>query len=115
MSDSLTFRLLKYIKESAETLNFTRAAEKSVRRTIIGEPPDLASLRRTSTLSSLTGLQNGLKLTAAGRLIAAYAETTLRDWEQTLAMAHAVQRKQVPPLRLGFSSFVECEDSRKVP
>jgi hypothetical protein len=28
MSDSLTFRLLRYIKASAETLNFTRAAEQ---------------------------------------------------------------------------------------
>ena len=28
MSDSLTFRLLRYIKASAETLNFTRASEQ---------------------------------------------------------------------------------------
>ena len=28
MSDSLTFRLLRYIKAAAETLNFTRAAEQ---------------------------------------------------------------------------------------
>jgi DNA-binding transcriptional LysR family regulator len=54
-------------------------------------------------------LQNSLKLTAGGRLVAAFAETTLRDWEQTLAMARAVQRHQVPPLRLGFSSFVNAK------
>jgi len=28
-------------------------------------------------------LQNGLQLTAAGRIIASYAENTLREWDQT--------------------------------
>jgi DNA-binding transcriptional LysR family regulator len=53
--------------------------------------------------------QNGIKLTAAGRIVANYAENTLRDWEQTLAMARAVQRNEVPPLHLGFSSFVNAK------
>jgi DNA-binding transcriptional LysR family regulator len=108
MSDSLTFRLLKYIKESAETLNFTRAAERVfVAQSSVSH--QIGKLEENIDLVIFDRLQNGLKLTAAGRLIAAYAETTLRDWEQTLAMAHAVQRHQVPPLRLGFSSFVNAK------
>jgi DNA-binding transcriptional LysR family regulator len=108
MSDSLTFRLLRYIKESAETLNFTRAAEKVfVAQSSVSH--QIGKLEENIDLVIFDRLQNGLKLTAGGRLIAAYAETTLREWEQTLAMARAVQRKQVPPLRLGFSSFVNAK------
>lgn len=108
MSDSLTFRLLKYIKESAETLNFTRAAEKVfVAQSSISH--QIGKLEDNIDLMIFERLQNGLQLTPAGRLIAAYAETTLRDWEQTLVMARAVQQRRVPPLRLGFSSFVNAK------
>jgi DNA-binding transcriptional LysR family regulator len=112
MSDSLTFRLLRYIKESAETLNFTRAAEKVfVAQSSVSH--QIGKFEENIDLVIFDRLQNGLKLTAAGRLITAYAETTLRDWEQTLAMARAVQRNQVPPLRLGFSSFVNAKTLEK--
>ena len=108
MSDSLTFRLLRYIKESAETLNFTRAAEKVfVAQSSVSH--QIGKLEENIDLVIFERLQNGLKLTAGGRLIAVYAETTLRDWEQTLAMARAVQRRRVPPLRLGFSSFINAK------
>ena len=107
MSDSLTFRLLQYIRETAVTLNFTRAAERAfvVQSSLsyqIGKFEDNINL----TLFERTHC--GLKLTPAGRLIAAYAETTLKDWDHTLVMARAVQMHQVPPLRLGFSSFVHA-------
>lgn len=108
MSDSLTFRLLRYIKESAETLNFTRAAEKVfVAQSSVSH--QIGKLEENIDLVIFDRLQNGLKLTAAGRLIAAYAENTLKDWDKTLIMAHAVQRRQVSPLRLGFSSFVNAK------
>ena len=108
MSDSLTFRLLRYIKESAETLNFTRAAEKVfVAQSSVSH--QIGKLEESIDVIIFERLQNRLKLTAGGRLIAAYAETTLRDWEQTLTMARAMQRHQVPPLRLGFSSFVNAK------
>ncbi len=108
MSDSLTFRLLRYIKESAETLNFTRAAEKVfVAQSSVSH--QIGKLEENIDLVIFDRLQNGLRLTAAGRLIAAYAENTLKDWDETLIMARAVQRHQVPPLRLGFSSFVNAK------
>jgi DNA-binding transcriptional LysR family regulator len=54
-------------------------------------------------------LQNGLKLTPAGHIVVAYAEKTLRECEQMVAMAQAVHRNQVPPLRIGFSSFIDAK------
>ncbi|MFY9852514.1 MAG: LysR family transcriptional regulator, partial [Terracidiphilus sp.] len=108
LSDSLTFRLLRYIKASAETLNFTRASEQVfVAQSSLSH--QIGKLEDNIELPIFDRLQNGLQLTAAGRIIAAYAENTLREWDQTLAMARAVQRKEVPPLRLGFSSFVNAK------
>lgn len=108
MSDSLTFRLLKYIKESAETLNFTRAAERVfVAQSSLSH--QIAKFEDTIDLTLFERTPNGLRLTPAGRLVAAYADITLRGWNETLVMAYAVQRRQVPPLRLGFSSFVDAK------
>jgi DNA-binding transcriptional LysR family regulator len=108
MPDSLTFRLLRYISASAETLNFTRAAEQVfVAQSSLSH--QIGKLESTIDVAIFDRLQNGLKLTAAGQIIAAYAESTLRDWEQAVLMARAVQRNEVPPLRLGFSSFINAK------
>jgi DNA-binding transcriptional LysR family regulator len=108
MSDSLTFRLLRYIKASAETLNFTRAAEQTfVAQSSLSH--QIGKLEDNIDVAIFNRLQNGLKLTPAGRIVAAYAENTLRDWDQMLVMARAVQRNEVPPLRLGFSSFINVK------
>ncbi len=108
MSDSLTFRLLRYIKASAETLNFTRAAEQVfVAQSSLSH--QIGKFEDNIEILIFDRLQNRLKLTAAGRIVVAYAENTLREWDQTLAMARAVQRNEVPPLRLGFSSFINAK------
>jgi DNA-binding transcriptional LysR family regulator len=108
MSDSLTFRLLRYIKASAETLNFTRAAEQVfVAQSSLSH--QIGKLEDNIDVTIFDRLQNGLKLTPAGRIVVAYAENTLREWEQMLVMARAVQRNEVPPLRLGFSSFINAK------
>ena len=107
MSDSLTFRLLRYIKVSAETLNFTRAAEQVfVAQSSLSH--QIGKFEDTIDVLIFDRSLNGLKLTPAGRIIAFYAESTLSEWERTLEMARAVERKEVPPLRLGFSSFVSA-------
>ena len=108
MSDSLTFRLLRYIKAATETLNFTRAAEQVfVAQSSLSS--QIGKFEDTVDLLLFVRLQNGLKLTSAGRIVATFAENTLREWDQTLAMALAVQRNEVPPLRLGFSSFINAK------
>jgi DNA-binding transcriptional LysR family regulator len=108
LSDSLTFRLLRYIKASAETLNFTRAAEQVfVAQSSLSH--QIGKLEDNIEVLIFDRLQNGLKLTPAGRIVVAHAENTLREWDQMLAMARAVQRNEVPPLRLGFSSFINAK------
>src|SRR6201996_7327854 len=108
MSDSLTFRLLRYIKAAAETLNFTRAAEQVfVAQSSLSS--QIGKFEDTVELLLFARLQNGLKLTSAGRIVATFAENTLKEWDQTLAMALAVQRNEVPPLRLGFSAFINAK------
>jgi DNA-binding transcriptional LysR family regulator len=108
MSDSLTFRLLRYISASAATLNFTRAAgQVFVAQSSLSH--QIGKLEDGIDVVIFERQQNGLKLTAGGRIIVAYAENALRDWEQAVAMARAVQRNEVPPLRIGFSSFVNAK------
>jgi len=108
MSDSLTFRLLRYIKASAETLNFTRAAEQVfVAQSSLSH--QIGKLESNIDVAIFDRSQNGLKLTPAGQIVATYAENTLREWDQMLMMARAVQRNEVPPLRLGFSSFINAK------
>lgn len=108
LSDSITFRLLRYVKASAETLNFTRAAEQVfVAQSSLSH--QIGKLEDNIDVTIFDRLQNGLKLTPAGRIVAAYAENTLREWDQMLVMARAVQRNEVPPLRLGFSSFINAK------
>jgi DNA-binding transcriptional LysR family regulator len=108
MSDSLTFRLLRYIKASAETLNFTRAAEQVfVAQSSLSH--QIGKLESNIDVAIFDRSQNGLKLTPAGKIVATYAENTLREWDQMLMMARAVQRNEVPPLRLGFSSFINAK------
>jgi len=108
MSDSLTFRLLRYISASAETLNFTRAAgQVFVAQSSLSH--QIGKLEDAIDVVIFDRQQNGLKLTAAGRIIVSFAENALRDWEQAVTMARAVQRNEVPPLRLGFTSFVNAK------
>lgn len=108
MSDSPTFRLLQYIKVSAETLNFTRAAEQLfVAQSSISQ--QVGKFEDEIGVLIFERIQNRLKLTPAGRIIATYSTNTLDEWSRTQAMALAVQENQVPPLRVGFSSFINAK------
>jgi DNA-binding transcriptional LysR family regulator len=108
MSDSHTFRLLQYVKTSAETLNFTKAAEKLfVAQSSVSH--SIGKLEDEIGVLIFERIRNHLRLTPAGRIVVAYATKTLDNWGQTQAMALAVQENRVPPLRLGFSSFVNAK------
>jgi DNA-binding transcriptional LysR family regulator len=105
MSDSLTFRLLVYIKAVAETLNFTRAAQ----RLFLAQPSLSQQIRELESQLKFPIFERGgpgVRLTDAGRLLVAYADTALRERDEIVAMARAIHLGQVPPLRLGFSSFI---------
>jgi len=105
MSDSLTFRLLTYIKAVAETLNFTRAAQ----RLYLAQPSLSQQIRDLEDQLKFPIFDrggSGIRVTDAGRLLVAYAESALSERDEIVAMARAIHLRQVPPLRLGFSSFI---------
>jgi DNA-binding transcriptional LysR family regulator len=105
MSDSLEFRLLKYIVAVAETFNFTRAAE----RLFLAQPSlskQIRDLEDDIGFPIFDRTRDGVRITPAGEMVYTYAVETLRSREELLTLAKAVARGDVPPLRLGFSSFV---------
>ncbi|HTF63923.1 MAG TPA: LysR family transcriptional regulator [Edaphobacter sp.] len=105
MSDCLEFRLLKYIVAVAETSNFTRAAE----RLFLAQPSlskQIRDLEEEIKFPIFDRSREGVRITLAGEVVLAYAKETLRAREELLEMARAVHLGEVPPLRLGFSSFV---------
>jgi DNA-binding transcriptional LysR family regulator len=107
MSDSLEFRLLKYIVAVAETLNFTRAAQ----RLFLAQPSlskQIRDLEIDIKFPLFERSRDGIRITDAGRIVIAYASNTLRERDEMLAMARAVHLGDVPPLRLGFSSFINA-------
>jgi DNA-binding transcriptional LysR family regulator len=105
MSDSLEFRLLKYIVAVAETSNFTRAAE----RLYLAQPSlskQIRDLEEEIRFPIFDRSRDGVRVTLAGEMVVAYAKETLRSRDELVAMARAVYLGEVPPLKLGFSSFV---------
>lgn len=107
MSDFITFRLLAYIKAVAETLNFSRAA----RQLFLSQPTlshQIRELEDQLQFSMFERGRSGMNITDAGRLMASYAENALRERDEVVLMARAIYRRQVPPLRLGFSSFINA-------
>ncbi len=72
-------------RRPAETLNFTRAAEQVfVAQSSLSS--QIGKFEDTVELLLFARLQNGLKLTSAGRIVATFAENTLKEWDQTLAI-----------------------------
>jgi DNA-binding transcriptional LysR family regulator len=105
MSDSLEFRLLKYIVAVAETSNFTRAAE----RLFLAQPSlskQIRDLEEEIKFPIFDRGRDGVRITPAGEMVLAFAKETLRAREELVEMARSVHLREVPPLRLGFSAFV---------
>jgi DNA-binding transcriptional LysR family regulator len=99
MSDSLEFRLLKYIVAVAETSNFTRAAE----RLFLAQPSlskQIRDLEEEIRFPIFDRSRDGVRATLAGEMVVAYAKETLRSRDELVAMARAVYLGEVPPLRL---------------
>jgi len=110
MSDSLEFRILKYIVAVAETSNFTRAAE----RLFLAQPSlskQIRDLEEEVKFPIFYRGRDSVRVTHAGEMVVAYAKETLRARDELVEMARAVHLGNVPPLRLGFSSFVSATSS----
>jgi len=107
MSDSVEFRHLEYLVAIDEGKNFTRAAEKlyrsqpAISQQVRGLEDDIGFrifLRR--------GRDNVVP-TPAGELVLGWARTVLAERREIFSIARAIHRGEVPPLRMGFSSFVD--------
>jgi DNA-binding transcriptional LysR family regulator len=108
MSDLIEFRHFKYILAVAETENITRAAD----RLFLAQPSlskQIKDLEDDIGIPIFLRNREGVETTPAGQIIVAYAQDALLMRTETLAMARAVHRGEVPPLRLGFSSFIKSE------
>lgn len=105
MSDLLEFRLLKYIVAVAETANFTRASE----RLFLAQPTlsqQVIALEEGIGVRIFTRRREGIHLTPAGQMLYAYAQEMLDLRDEIVNAARAMDRGEIPPLRIGLSSFI---------
>jgi len=105
MSDLVEFRHLKYIVAVADAANITRAAE----RLFLAQPSlstQVKDLEDELGFPIFVRTRQGVRITPAGQMIVAYAREALLNRTKIIATARAVCRGEVPPFRLGFSSFV---------
>ena len=107
MSDSVEFRHLEYLLAIYEGKNFTKAAERVYR----SQPAVSQQVRALEDdigfpIFVRAGGRNGVSPTAPGQLILNWADKVVTERREVFAMARAIYNNQVPPLRLGFSPFV---------
>lgn len=105
MSDLLEFRLLKYIVAVAQTANFTRASE----RLFLAQPTlsqQVIALEEGIGVRIFTRRREGIHLTPAGQMLYVYAQEMLDLRDEVVNAARAMDRGEIPPLRIGLSSFI---------
>lgn len=113
MFDLVEFRHLKYIAAVAETLNFTRAAE----RLFLAQP---SLSKQIKDLEDGIGIQifvrhhDGVRITAAGQMVVSYAQEAVKTRNEIIKAARAVHCGEIPVLRIGFSCFVQQEILRSL-
>lgn len=106
MSDIVEFRHLEYLVAIAERRNFSKAAEHVLR----SQPAVSHQIKMVEADIGYPLLvrdaRNGVYPTPAGEFVLAWARIVLAAKKETFRMARAIHDGAVPPLRLGFSSFV---------
>lgn len=106
MSDSVEFRHLEYLLAIYEGKNFTKAAERVYR----SQPAISQQVRALEEDEGfpifIRGGRNGVSPTLPGEVILNWARKVLTERREVFAMARAIYNKQVPPLKVGFSPFV---------
>jgi DNA-binding transcriptional LysR family regulator len=97
---------LKYIVAVAEAANITKASE----RLFLAQPSlskQIKDLEEEIGFPIFVRRREGVCITPAGQMVVAYAQEALSTRDEILEIALAVHRGEVPPLRLGFSSFIK--------
>jgi LysR family hydrogen peroxide-inducible transcriptional activator len=106
LSDFVEFRHLEYLLAIYEGKNFTRAAERVYRSQPAVSQQIRALEEDVGFPIFIRGGRDGVSPTAPGELILNWAGKVLMERREVFAMARAIYNNQVPPLRLGFSPFV---------
>ncbi len=106
MSDSVEFRHLEYLLAIYEGKNFTKAAERVYRSQPAVSQQIRALEEDVGFPIFIRGGRNGVFPTSPGELILNWARKVLTERREVFAMARAIYNHQVPPLRLGFSPFI---------
>src|SRR5277367_4672414 len=105
MSDQIELRHLRYFLAVADTLHFTRAAQ----RLGIAQPPLSQQIKR---LEELVGHRlfdrttRGAELTLAGQLLAERARSTIEKMQDDLEQVRRLGRGEEGTLTVGFSGSV---------
>jgi hypothetical protein len=106
MSDSVEFRHLEYLVAIHEGKNFTKAAERVYR----SQPAISQQIRALEEDVGfpifVRGGKDGVSPTPAGELVLNWARTVLLERRQIFVIAKAIYKGEVPPLKLGFSPFI---------
>lgn len=105
MYDLVEFRHLKYIAAVAEEGNITRAAD----RLHVAQPSlskQIKDIEDEIGFAIFTRTREGVSVTPSGQMIVAYAQEAIQRRSEVLALAQAVNRGEIPALRLGISSFI---------
>jgi LysR family hydrogen peroxide-inducible transcriptional activator len=106
MSDIVEFRHLEYLVAIAESRNFSKAAEHVLRsQPAVSHQIKMVEADIGYPLLVRDG-RNGVHPTPAGEFVLAWARVVLPQKKETFRMAKAIHDGTVPPLRMGFSSFV---------
>src|ERR1035438_8455841 len=105
MNEEIEFRHLRYFLAVAETLHFSKAAE----RLGISQPPLSQQIKRLEQLVGhrlLDRTTRGVKLTLAGQLLAERARGTIEKVHDDLAQVRRLGRGEEGTLTVGFSGSV---------
>jgi DNA-binding transcriptional LysR family regulator len=109
MSDQIELRHLRYFLAVAETLHFSKAA----RRLGMAQPPLSQQIKRLEQMlghALFERTTRGVKLTAAGHLLARRARSTMEKVDEDLAQVRRLGRGEEGTLTVGFSGSVMFTD-----
>jgi len=109
MNEEIELRHLRYFLAVAETLHFSKAAE----RLVIAQPPLSQQIKRLEQLLGhrlFDRTTRGVKLTLAGQLLAERARSTIEKVHDDLAQVRRLGRGEEGTLTVGFSGSAMFTD-----
>jgi DNA-binding transcriptional LysR family regulator len=109
MDEEIELRHLRYFLAVAETLHFSKAAE----RLGIAQPPLSQQIKRLEQLLGhrlFDRTTRGVKLTLAGQLLAERARSTIEKIQDDLAQVRRLGRGEEGTLTVGFSGSIMFTD-----